>query len=253
MLISPLAKKMCARQGIDPSSLRGTGPRGRIMAADVQVPQTAPASRGVTALADYAMPPTRPEKMGYYVYDAKVDMSALGAISLPIAVQCEKLLENRYSLFDYVVRAVVKACSACPAWVDSGGQVDVLLFEQNGERVTAIPDATRKTIYRIARESQQNLPIPENYAPHIVVCDTSTSRAQVLEHLRFGKRPAFGLVMRGGSPKVGIRAGRESMKNYELSYSFYASTTLEAQEANRIAAHLYALLYNPVSLLLLTH
>lgn len=252
MLISPLARKLCAKQGIDPSTLRGSGPRGRIMAADVKAPQTAPASRGKTALTDFATPPTRPEIMGYYVYDGTVDMSALGSISLPIAVQCERLLENRYSLFDYIVRAVVKACISCPAWVDAGGAIDVLLFENNGEKVAAICDAGNKTIFRIARETQHPAPVPETFAPHIVVCDISTSRAQVLEHLRNVKRPAFGFVVRGGSPKVGIRAGREELHDFSLSYTFYAATTLAEQEANRIAARLQAHLYNPVSLLLLS-
>lgn len=252
MLLSPLAKKLCEKQGIDPAALRGTGPRGRIMAADVRVPQSAPASRGKTAYNDYATPPTRPEKQGFYVYDASVDMSALGAISLPIAVQCEKLLEQRYSLFDYIVRAVVKACTGCPAWVDAGGQVDVMLFEQSGERVSAILDATHKNIHRIARETQHPQPEPENFAPHIVVCDAYTVRRQVLEHLRNSKRPAFGFTVRGGTPKVGIRAGKESMKDFTLSYTFYVTTTLPQQEADRIAARLRSHLYNPISLLLLS-
>lgn len=252
MLISPLARKLCEKQGINPSALRGTGPRGRIMAADVKAPTTAPVSRGKTAVNDYATPPTRPEKQGFYVYDATVSMAALGAISMPIAVQCEKLLEQRYSLFDYIVRAVVKACTGCPAWVDAGGQVDVMLFEQKGEKVTAIQDATDKNIYAIARETQHPRPEPENFAPHIVVCDTYTSRVQVLEHLRNSKRPAFGFAIRGGSPKVGIRAGRDSVRDFSLSYTFYATTTLPEQEANRIAARLYSHLYNPISLLLLS-
>lgn len=252
MLISPLAERLCKAQGISPDSLRGSGPRGRIMAADVLARRTTPPLRRATAMNDFSMPPTRPNKEGYYLYDATVDMAALGAISLPIAVQCEKVLENRYSLFDYIVRAVVKACTAYPAWMDASGKVDVLLFEQSGQDAVAIPDAAGKSIFRLARETAHPAPVEPDFAPHIIICDARTTREQVAAHLAGERRPAFAFVVRGGSPKVGIRAGRETLSDFQLEYTFYASATLAAQEANRVAARLFKLLYDPTSLLLLT-
>ncbi|HIX87935.1 MAG TPA: E3 binding domain-containing protein [Candidatus Akkermansia intestinavium] len=252
MLISPLARKLCERRGIDPAQLRGSGPRGRIMAADVIAPTHAPRHRGETAYGDPTLPPTRPQKDGYYIFDATVNMQALAAISLPIAVQSEKLLDQRYSLFDYIVRAVVKACCSCPAWEDAGGNIDVLLFEESGEQLTAIRDAKHKTIFRIAREAPSEHVVPANYAPHIVVCDAHTTRAQVAAHLLGApKRPGFALLVRGQSPKVGIRAGSEDLRSLDLPYTFYVSTTIPELEASRIAARLQTLLYSPVSLLLL--
>lgn len=251
MLISPLAKRLCKAQGISPDSLRGSGPRGRIMAADVLARRTTPPLRQATAMNDYALPPTRPQKEGYYVYDAMVDMAALGAISLPIAVQCEKVLENRYSLFDYIVRAVVKACMGYPAWMDASGKVDVLLFEQSGQDAVAISDAAGKSIFRLAKETAHPAPAAADFTPHIIVCDARTTREQVAAHLTGERRPAFAFVVRGGSPKVGIRAGREELRDFQLEYTFYASATLAPQEANRVAARLFKLLYDPASLLLL--
>lgn len=251
MLISPLARKLCVAQGISPSSLRGSGPRGRIMAADVLARRTTPPLRQATAMNDYALPPTRPQKEGYYVYDAAVDMAALAAISLPIAVQCEKVLENRYSLFDYIVRAVVKACMGYPAWMDASGKVDVLLFEQSGQDAVAIADAANKSIFRLAKETTHPSAAPADFTPHIIVCDAHTTREQVAAHLTGDRRPAFAFVVRGGSPKVGIRAGRETLRDFHLEYTFYASSTLAPQEANRVAARLFKLLYDPASLLLL--
>lgn len=217
------------------------------MAADV--PQEAPASpRSGPRRALHLLHPTRAEKDGYYVYDDEVNMSALEAISLPIAVQCEKLLENRYSLFDYIVRAVVRACAGAAEW--QVGEVNTLLFERQGERVVAIPDSAEKTIYHIARES--DTPVPADYRPHIVVCDAHTTRAQVAEYLGAEVRPDFAFVARGGSPKVGIRAGRDHLADCSLTYTFYAATSVIPQEvANRVAAHLRDFLYNPVRLLLL--
>ncbi len=253
MLISPLARKLCASKGIAPHALIGSGPRGRIMAADVLsrdiLPTRAP---GNTAIAEPAMQPTRPEKDGYYIYDAEADMKGLADISLPIAVQCEKLLENRYSLFDYIVRAVVKACLSAPSWDNMGAPVDVLLFEDGGKKALAIPDAARKSIYTLAREAHAAADVPQNYAPHIVICDSNTSRAQVAEKIKGAQHPLFAFIARGGSPKVGIRAGGGATRSLILPYTFYAdSAQVPAQEANRIALRLQTLLLDPVSLLLL--
>ncbi len=250
MLISPLAAKLCTARGINPATLRGTGPRGRIMAADVTL--TAPQRRGGTVLADFSTPPTREQKDGYYVYDDEVNMSALADISMPIAVQCEKLLNNRYSLFDYIVRAVVKACTTCPSWQEPSGKIDVLLFEHKGEKVTAIEDAGHKSIYKIAKETSNHTPAPENFAPHIIVCDAHTTRNMVAARLTSGNRPGFAMLARGTTEKDGIRAGGDTAYKNTLAYTFYVATTLPAEEANRIAAALRALLYNPVRLLLLS-
>lgn len=222
------------------------------MAADVLMAGRAPQKRGGTTLADFSTPPTRAQKDGYYVYDDEVDMSALADISMPIAAQCEKLLENRYSLFDYIIRAVVKACTTCPSWQNSSGIIDVLLFEHKGEQITAIRDAAHKTIYHIAKETATPSPVPENFAPHIVVCDAHTAREQVAAHLSADSRPGFAMLARGSTEKDGIRAGGDKRYKNTLSYTFYAASTLPEAEANHIAATLRAHLYNPIRLLLLS-
>lgn len=252
MLISPLAAKLCAARGINPATLRGTGPRGRIMAADVLTAGSAPQRRGGTTLAEAALTPTREQKDGYYIYDDEVDMSALVAISMPIAVQCEKLLENRYSLFDYIIRAVVKACTTCPSWQDPSGKIDVMLFEHKGNQVTAIENAGNKSIYRLAKETAAPKPVPDNFAPHIIVCDAHTTREQVAARLTGGNRPGFAMLARGSREKDCIRAGGDETYKNTLSYTFYVASTLPEQEANRIAAALQALLYNPIRLLVLS-
>ncbi len=250
-LISPLARKLCAARGIAPETLRGTGPCGRIMAADV--PAATPMRRpGRTAVNDPAIPPSRPQKDGYYVYDAEVNMKALADISLPIAVQCEKLLERRYSLFDYIVRAVVKSCCIYREWKNACGKINVLLFEQEGNRIATIADAADKSIYRLARETPGDRPAADTgeMKPHIIICDSHTAREQVAARVAPGTRPAFAFVARGASPKVGIRVGGDA-PNFDLPYSFYASVGIPEQEANRVAARLQMLLVDPVSLLLL--
>ncbi len=253
MLISPLARKICQKKGIDPTALRGTGPRGRIMAADVTnpVPSTAPPRRGETVVNDFAIPPTGPEVDGYYVYDNVVNMGALARVSLPIAVQCEKLLENRYALFDFIIRAVVKACMEHRTWLAEGEAVNLLLFAECGEKVMGICDAARKSVYRIAKERQKNSgDIPAGFCPHITVCDTDTTRQQVAASLGCNHRPLFAFVTRGHSPKTEIRAGGKDLRSVDLPYTFFISNEIEPAIANRIAARLGALLYNPINLLM---
>ncbi len=233
--------------GIDPARLHGTGPRGRIMAADVVAGRSVDGSR----LANPALPPTRAPKDGYYVYDAEVDMQALAQMSFPIAVQCEKLLEKRYSLFDYIIRAVVKACVTALEWEVSA--VDVLLFENEGMDTAVIPDAADKTICAIARETSHYTPLPADFHPSIIVCDANTPRVRVAQALGSpDHRPDFAFVARGNSPKVGIRAGRTELRSCILPYTFYASeNAVSSDVANRIAAELRNLLYSPARLLLI--
>lgn len=253
MLISPLARKICQKKGIDPTTLHGTGPRGRIMAADVEQPakHTAPVHRGETVVKDFAISPTREAIDDYYVYDNVVNMGALARISLPIAVQCEKLLEQRYALFDFIIRAVVKASIEHPSWLAENTPVNLLLFAESGEKVMSITDAARKSVYRIAKERQRNTgDIPADFCPHIAVCDTDTTRQQIAASLGCKQRPLFVFVTQGHSPKTEIRAGGEDLRSVDLPYTFYIYNKVEPAVANRIAARLGALLYNPINLLM---
>lgn len=250
MLISPLARRICIQKGIDPAILRGSGPRGRIMAADVISPGAVTRQHGGTVVRDFTMEPTRPAKDGYYVYDNAVNVGALARVSLPIAVQCEKLLERRYSLFDFIVRAVVKACMSQPSWVQEGSAVNLLLFADAGERVVALENVAGKSIYRLNRETALAGRPPKGFYPHITVCDTDISRRQVADFLGCEVRPLFGFATRGELPKTEIRVGAEKQWNEELPYTFYVSTAIPAMEANRMAARLGDLLYNPVNLLM---
>ena len=251
MKISPLAAKICKAKGINPATLTGTGPGGRIMAADVKE-TTAQKQRGCTAIAEFALLPTPPQKDNYYVYDTEVDMAALGDISLPIAVQCEKLLENRYSVIDYITRAVVKAGLSAPSQQGRTEPADVLIFENCGEKRAAVTDAAKKNIFKISKEAASGAPIPPHYNPTFIVCDANTTRACVAAHVEPGCCPLFAFVDRGNTPKEKVRAGAAGIADYILSYTFYVHTSIPESEANGVAANLHAMLYNPVRLLLLS-
>ena len=91
---SPLAARLAAEAGLNAGTLRGTGPRGKIMAADVRAsirPADGPACLVQTPLAPRdTRHATRVDN--FYLYSLEANMAYLAAISTPIAVQCEKLI-----------------------------------------------------------------------------------------------------------------------------------------------------------------
>lgn len=222
------------------------------MSCDVEQANSepSPARGGQTVEASDYMPPTRPEKEGYFVYDCEVDMIALASMSLPIAVQCEKLLNNRYTLMDYILRAVVKACSG---GIPAEESVDVIIFEDSGQKLVKCRDMRHKSIYQCAsgREDDAAQLEPQGLSPNIVICDSYTEREQVRHHLESYQRTRFAMAIRGGRPKGDIQVGCK-LKSMLLSYTFYISSEVPQQEADHIAARLNALLYDPVSLLFIT-
>ncbi len=261
-LLSPLARRLAHAHQLDVSSLRGTGPRGRVMAADVKralagevvtasEPTEASSSSstlGKTSVAADLLPQTRPAKGGYFVYDCHVDMFALANLSRPIAVQCDRLLESRYSLMDYILRAVIKSCASLEATKD--GSLDVLLFEECGEKLRALFDVSDKSLYQLARMLQRGGEVQDSFTPHVVVCDAKTTREQVSQYLDSNSAPLVAFVTRGNTQKVGIRVGCD-VKDVALEYTFYVSNKLPSKEADAIAARLRNYLYDPVSLLLI--
>ncbi len=267
-LVSPLARRLAESHQLSLMELIGTGPRGRVMADDIRralsappsAPSTLPStaspseaagqqgssSLGKTSVAADHLAQTRPEKDGFYVYDCQVSMGALAALSRPIAVQCDKLLNQRYSLMDYILRAVVKACTSHASAQQNA--LNVLLFEDKGNYICALRDVATKTLYQLARAVQNGSEPLEGFHPHIVVCDALTTREQVEQYLE--ERPLFGFISRGGSQKVGIRVGCD-VKSMELDYTFYVSNHIPADQADAVAARLRNLLHDPVSLLLI--
>ncbi len=245
--MSPLARKLCGKLGLKPERLRGTGPRGKIMAADVLAPAQEKEPGG-SKLADPRLSPSGSAEGGYLVFEFEADMARLAAMSTPIAVQCEKLLHGRYSLFDYIVRATVKA-RATQADPGQTEPIDLLLIEHRGELQIGIADAARKTIFTLACEARQEPSPAPGSVPAIVVCDAGTPEEPIRRQLSSGA----GLVLSvgGTTPKIGIECGRP-VSRLILPLKLYVNSAETAPEAaERMAMELKTLLENPVVLLLL--
>ncbi len=135
-ICSPLAARLAA-EAAEPRHAARHRPPGQIMAADVRAalrPADGPARRVPPAGAPgHARHATRVDN--FYLYSLEANMAYLAAISTPIAVQCEKLIGGRYSLFDYVVRAAVKACASEPEWLAGDAAAELLDGAGQGRKI----------------------------------------------------------------------------------------------------------------------
>lgn len=251
---SPLAARLAAEAGLNPATLRGTGPRGKIMAADVRAalrPADGPARRVQTPLAPRdTRHATRVDN--FYLYSLEANMAYLAAISTPIAVQCEKLIGGRYSLFDYVVRAAVKACASEPEWLAGDAAAELLMVLDKGEKYVFIENASGKTIYNIAMErlaAPAAGPLPAgSVAPNILLCDSGVNVAA--QRAVLPEMPHSIISIGGTTPKTGIEAGRPVSKLI-LPVTLYVNAGILPEcKASNIAAEFKTLLENPVLLLL---
>ena len=245
--MSPLARKLCGKLGVKPERLHGSGPRGKIMAADVLAPDESTAPGG-SKLADPRLFPSGSDEGNYLVFEFEADMARLAAMSTPIAVQCEKLLQGRYSLFDYIVRAVVKARTAYPSSQETA-PLDLLLIGHSGQLQIGIGDSARKTIYTLACEARQEPSFPADGVPDIAVCDAGTPEEDIRRQLANGAGVV--LSVGGTTPKIGIECGRP-VSRLILPLKLYVNSVQTAPDtAERLAMELQTLLENPVVLLLL--
>ncbi|MBX9977703.1 MAG: pyruvate dehydrogenase complex dihydrolipoamide acetyltransferase [Alphaproteobacteria bacterium] len=128
IIASPVAKRLAAASNIDLSNVSGTGPRGRIIKADVESVQTSPSSHTTTA----------PESLSGYV-DIPLNMmrkviakrlveskQTIPHFYLTISCEIDALLSARaqinetrekadkISVNDFVILAVAKALKAVP-------------------------------------------------------------------------------------------------------------------------------------------
>ncbi len=139
--ISPYARKIAAEKGIDISTLTGTGPGGRIVAADVENPTiiakpapTAPAKsapapaaiRPVVAGNDKVIPLsgmrkiiaerllTSKQTIPHFYLHVEVDAAPLMALRKQVNAQAEQTHGNKFTFNDFVVKAMINACAKVP-------------------------------------------------------------------------------------------------------------------------------------------
>lgn len=153
--VSPLARKVAADKGVDLSTVQGSGPSGRIVAADVESAQAAPAQPAkaspaaapVSAPAPAAAPAaaapqgilptvgpddkvvplsnmrkiiadrllTSKVTIPHFYLHVECDAKPLMALRKQINAQTEKSGGNKYTINDFIVKAMINAAQEVPA------------------------------------------------------------------------------------------------------------------------------------------
>lgn len=134
---SPLAKKIAAERGVDLNALIGTGPGGRVVRADVENAPVGGASAGRVAATPAIRPVVGPEdervptstmrniiaerllasktQIPHFYLQMEIDAGPLMAFRAHLNASAEKTGGNKYTVNDFILKAVIRAAEAQPA------------------------------------------------------------------------------------------------------------------------------------------
>jgi pyruvate dehydrogenase E2 component (dihydrolipoamide acetyltransferase) len=191
IMASPLAKKIAADEGIDLTTVTGTGPGGRIVKADLAGgAKAAPAPAAVTPApaakaAPVAISPvasgedkiialsgmrkiiaerllTSKTTIPHFYLHLEVDAAPLMSLRKQINAQAEATHGNKYSINDFVVKALINASVAVPeANASFNGDhivqfahvgISVAIAVEDGLVTPVVKNAEQKSLLAISRE-----------------------------------------------------------------------------------------------------
>lgn len=188
---SPLAKKIAASKGVDLSTIKGSGPGGRIVADDVNNAKTAsPAAQSTpqatsSTSAPQAMLPTvgsddkviplssmrkiiadrlllSKQTVPHFYLHTEVDTAPLMELRKQINSQAQEAHQNKYSVNDFIVKALISASVAHPEvnaafngdsiveFANVG--VSVAIAVEDGLVTPVVKNAQDKTLLEISKE-----------------------------------------------------------------------------------------------------
>lgn len=182
MPASPLARKLAAQAGLSLSSIAGTGPGGRIIAADVEeAPAKAAATAAAAPAAGAAAAPASPSEYidlphsnirkvtakrmvenkntnPHYYQTMEIEMDAL----IALRAQVNELVDVKTSVNDYVVKACAKALMDVPvcnsSWNDefirqySAADISVAVNTDRGLLTPIVFSADSKSVADISKD-----------------------------------------------------------------------------------------------------
>lgn len=172
---SPLARKIAEEKGVDLSRLQGSGPGGRIIRADVE---TAPAGGASSAAApakavQTIRPVAGPEderipltgmrniiaerlfasktQIPHFYLQMEIDAAPFMALRAHVNESSEKTGSNKFTLNDFILKAVVRAAQAVPAVNASfDGDAIVQFKHVNLSVAIAVPDGLVTPVIKAA-------------------------------------------------------------------------------------------------------
>lgn len=136
---SPLARKVAEEKGVDLTKIQGSGPGGRIVRADVEsAPQGGASAASAPAKAVQTIRPTvgpddqripltgmrniiaerllaSKTQIPHFYLQMEVDAGPLMTFRAHINAQSEKTSGNKYTVNDFILKAVVRAAATVPA------------------------------------------------------------------------------------------------------------------------------------------
>ena len=186
--VSPLARKISREKGIDLNTVTGTGPGGRITAADLDhvapsatpsanAAPTSPAPQGIkptVADQDTTTPLSSMRKIiadrlllskqtiPHFNLHVEADTEALMKLRKQVNAQVEDTHGNKYSVNDFVLKALISACQAVPEvnaafngdsivqYANVG--VSVAIAVEDGLVTPVVKNAQTKSLLEISRE-----------------------------------------------------------------------------------------------------
>ena len=191
--ISPLARKLAEQKGIDLSNIQGSGPAGRIVKADIEgaAPTTkvvlppSPAANTPTPAATTPIAPTVAQEdqtielssmrkiiaerlltskttIPHFYLHVEADTAALMTLRKQVNAQAEQTHGNKYSVNDFVLKAVINAAQTVPSVNASFNGDSIVQFAKVGISVAVavddglvtpvIKDAASKSMLQISQE-----------------------------------------------------------------------------------------------------
>ncbi len=193
--ISPLARKIAAAEGIDLATVTGTGPGGRIVKADLAggsasapAPAAPAAAPAKAAPAPVAISPVASGEdkrvelssmrkiiadrlliskttIPHFYLHLEVDAAPLMALRKQINAQAEATHGNKYSVNDFVVKALINASVAVPeANASYNGDhivqfahvgISVAIAVEDGLVTPVVKNAEQKSLLEISQEIKE--------------------------------------------------------------------------------------------------
>jgi pyruvate dehydrogenase E2 component (dihydrolipoamide acetyltransferase) len=188
---SPLAKKIAEAEGVDLSNVTGTGPGGRIVRADVvsaPAPVVTPAPAAAPTPAPVSISPvmsgedqtiqlsgirkiiaerllTSKTTIPHFYLHLEVDAAPLMELRKQINAQAEATHGNKYSVNDFVVKALINASVAVPEVNASFNGDHIVQFAHVGISVAiavddglvtpVVKNAEQKSLLAISKEIKE--------------------------------------------------------------------------------------------------
>ncbi len=194
--VSPYARKLATEKGLDLTQVSGTGPGGRIVAADLNQansndstspagPPTSAVSTPISPTASKAIMPVVGEEdtlfplssmrkiiadrlltskitIPHFYLHVELDAAPLMSMRKQINAQAEKTHGNKYTVNDFIVKALIGACQTVPAVNAAYNGDNIVQFAKIGVSVAiavedglvtpVIKDAASKSMLQVSKE-----------------------------------------------------------------------------------------------------